>query len=250
MIKPARCNWTSILPAITLVLLSALSSACDGADTGVPGPDLSSITAFTVDPVDSEELRSRGKATFTVHFSYEEGPFAVTIDFGGAAPNITNAPAISPFETTVSLVQLEQAQTFTATAWVTLGNGVRGSSRSINYTVLPFEPLAITSLAVDASLPGSGGNVAVLTADMAWSGGVAPYTSELDLDATAPEIPSVDPWSLASSGPTSSPAHYEYLLSPRTDGYLAQHKAMLTVTDARGNSANAEALWDDPFPAP
>ncbi|MCC7477774.1 hypothetical protein IT575_04885 [bacterium] len=141
--------------SIVLCVAAALLAGCrDTLNVGGPLPavDLIQITQFSVEPIGSPELQGGGQARFTVEFRSEFNPYEVSIDFGGcSSPNLENAPSDgSPFSTTVSLVDLESPQTFSATAIVTGRAGTASGPQTLTFTVQPTpnNPPSIDSMVV------------------------------------------------------------------------------------------------------
>ncbi len=118
-----------------LLLFGCRDTLNVGGDSLHFGPQ---ITAFTVEPAGTAQLQGGGQATFSVNFQNGVAPYTIAIDFGGCtAPNLLPTPATSPFSTTVTLVELDTEQSFTATARLTDYTGITGNPQTLTFNVQP-----------------------------------------------------------------------------------------------------------------
>lgn len=167
------------LVALAALGLGILFTGCDtlnvGGDLPTFGPQ---ITSFTVTPADPAGLFGNENATFTVAFQNGTGPYTIDIDFGGAAvPNVSDAPATSPFSTTVTLVDLAAAQSFTATAVVTDSTGIAGRASTLTFNVgatrnaaPSIDSITVAANVVTVTVSDPDGDTVTVTLDSATGG--------------------------------------------------------------------------------
>ncbi|MCC7477775.1 hypothetical protein IT575_04890 [bacterium] len=165
--------------AVVAACVLSLVGGCDTLNVGggFSPPWGSQITSFTVTPADSAGLFGNEEATFTVAFQNGRAPYTVNIDFGGAAaPNISGVPATSPYSTTVTLVDLAAAQSFTATARVTDATGITGNPITLTFSVgatrniAPELTLSVAGSVVTASASDADGDEVTIRLDSATGG--------------------------------------------------------------------------------
>jgi len=187
------------LIALTALGLGILFTGCDTLNVGGELPTFGpSISAFTVTPADPAGLFGNEGATFSVSFENGTGPYTIAIDFGGAAaPNISGVPATSPFSTSVTLVDLAAAQSFTATARVTDSTGVTGKPATLTFNVgatrnaAPVLTLSVAGNVVTASATDADGDAVTITLDSATgglSGTPASVTDSGDFTFSGPDL--------------------------------------------------------------